>query len=437
MRAAIAMCLVLAACGKKTESSSSGSGSAAGSATNKAASDRFAKKPQPKVSAVCQKARESFGYGAECIETELTELASPAGTITRVMKKGDPLGEWFYVLAKPDGTMFAGDGGTNGKILDEVMKGIDTKTAAPELLAKLEAALDTEIAIVRCLPGTDDKLPQKDGKDIACKPPAITKDGDKTILTYTIERFPHLRLMNRTDHWVSSYKTEVKEHALSFIEGTGLVELPAGAPLPNGSPPLPTMTSPPEWVAKPVPAAADVDKALCALAVEKVSGMEAGRQCKAYAYPSLDSPAGSIFFLANDIGRRQILALKKPDGAMFVGYDVETDEDPMKLIVKNYDPKTMPAEKIVALHLFLNHEAARILCLPGSNDVIPDHACDPPTAEKKGEDLVIKYIVEELSAHGDHHGNVSDPAVRAYATELSPGGGSSGGGFRLIDMRDE
>ncbi|MFN0250959.1 MAG: hypothetical protein ACKV2T_29060 [Kofleriaceae bacterium] len=440
MRAAIAVCLVLAACGKKTESSSSGSGSAAGTTSDKVASDkaatnRFAKKPQSKVSAVCQKARESFGYGAECIETELTELASPAGTITRVMKKGDPTGEWFYVLAKPDGTMFAGGGGTNGTILDEVMKGLDAKNTAPEILAKLEATLDTEAAVVRCLPGTDDKLPQKDGKDVECMPPAITMDGGKTILTYTIERFPHPRLLNRTDHSISSFKTEVKDHELSFNEGTGLVELPADAPLPQSAPPLPTMTAPHDWVATPVPAADDVNKALCALAVEKVSGMK-GRQCKAYAYPSLESPAGSVFFLANDAGQRQILALKKPDGTMVVGYDALTDAHPMKTIVKSYDPKTMPAEKVVALHLFMHHEAARILCLPGSKDVIPDHACDPPTAENKGEDLVIKYIVEEVPAHGDHHGNVSDPAVRAYTTELTPGGGSSGGGSRLVDMRD-
>ena len=436
MRTALVVCVALAACGKKTEESSSGSGSSGGSATPaKATSDRFAKVKQPKVSPVCEKARGIFGYGAECIETELPDLTSAAGKITRVMKKGDPTGEWLYVLAKPDGSSFLGRGGTNGDILDETTKGLDMKATPPEVLAKLETALYWEVAIVRCLPGSDDKLVDKAGKAVECKPPAISTQGDKTILTYTIEKFPHVRLMAREDHSVFVYKSEVKEHELSYMEGERVAELPVDAPLPKDAPPPPTTSTPPDWVAKPVPAADDVGKALCALAVETMTEMK-GRQCNVFAYPSLDTPAGSVFYLATDSGRRQILGLKKPDGKLVVGYDVEATENPMIAIVKTYDPKTMPAEKIVALHLFLHGEAARILCLPGSGDVIPDSKCEPPKAEKKGEDLVITYIVEELP-FADNHGNVSDPSVRSYSTELSPGGGSSGGGFRLIDMRDE
>src|SRR5688572_11382300 len=167
MKVALAVCLVLFACSKKTEStSSSGSGSAT---TAKPAGDRFAKVKQPKVSPICEKARGYFGYGAECIETELPELTSAAGTITRVMKKGDATGEWTYVLTKPDGSMFIGDGGSNGKLLDEVLAAFDARTAAPDLLAKLDAAIDSEVAIVRCLPGTNDTLVGKDGKAIECK----------------------------------------------------------------------------------------------------------------------------------------------------------------------------------------------------------------------------------------------------------------------------
>lgn len=434
MRIALVVCVALTACGKKTESTEK-TGKPTGSDVAKPASDRFAKKKQPTVSPICEKARGLFGYGAECIETELPELASAAGKITRVMKKGDPTGTWSYVLVKPDGSMFRGSGGTNGDILDEVMKGLDTKATPPEVLAKLEAELDTEVAIVRCLPGSNDKLPDKDGKPVECRPPAITKKGDKTILSYTIEKFPHPKLLNRYTHDIGFYKSEVKDHELSFIEGDYLVELPKDAPLPADAPPPPTMSSAPEWVAKPVPAPDDVNKALCALAVEKVYDMK-GRSCKAFAYPSLDTPAGSVFYLAQDAGIRQLLALKKPDGSLFVGYDMETEQNPMAWIVKNYDPKTMPADKLVALHLFLSGEAAKILCLPGSNDEIPDSKCDAPKAEKKGDELVLTYIVEELP-FPDQHGSVSDPAVRSYTTELTPGGGSSGGGFRLVDMRDE
>jgi hypothetical protein len=427
------MCVALVACGKKTESSSTGSGSE-GSSTTKPASDRFAKVKQPKVSPVCEKARSYFGYGAECIETALPDLTTAAGTLTRVMQKGDATGRWIYVLTKPDGSMHVDLGGSNGRMLDEILKALDMKSTPPELLAKLEAGLYREVAIVRCLPGSNDKLPDKDGKPVECKPPAISTEGGKTILSYTVEQFPHPRLMAREKHDVWHFKTEIKDHDLSGIEGTGLVELP-DAPLPKDAPPLPTMTTPPAWVANPVPAPDDVNKALCALAMENIAEMK-GRQCKAFAYPSLDTPAGSVFYLASDSGRRSTYALKKPDGSMFVGYDVESKEDPLVAIVKNYDPKTMPAEKIVALHLFLDGEAARILCLPGSNDVIPDSKCEPPKAEKKGDDLVLTYIVEELP-FPDDHGNVSDPSVRSYTTELSPGGGSHGGGFRLVDMRDE
>ena len=382
------------------------------------------------MSPACETARSAFGYGAECEETELTELASPAGKLTRVMRKGDPTHRWQYVLTRPDGSRVLGSGGVNGTMLDEVMKGLDAKATAPELLAKLEAALDTEVAIVRCLPGSADKLPQKDGKDVECKPPTITKDGDKTILSYTVERFPHPSLLNRTDHRVSSYKTEVKDHELSFIEGTGLVELPA-APLPADAPPPPAMTSPPEWVAKPTPAPDEQSKALCAASPDMKD-----RECKAFAYPTLDSPAGSLFYLANNAGLLHAFALKKPDGTIVAGYDLETDHNPMVPIVKGYDPKVVPAEKVVAIYLFLHGESARILCLPGSGDAIPDNECKAPTAEKKGENLVITYIVEELPAQPDGVGNVSDPAVRSYSTELTAGGGSSGGGFRLLDLRE-
>lgn len=433
MKVALIVCVALVACGKKTES-----GEKTGSATETpepAAGNRFAKVKQPKVSPLCEKARSYFGYGAECIETELPDLASAAGKITRVMKKGDATGEWAYVLTKPDGSMVVGTGGSNGKILDEVTSALDLKATPPDVLAKLEAGLDSEVAIVRCLPGSGDKLPDKDGKPLECKAPAVeTKDG-KTILSYTIEKFPHQRLMAREDHRIGFYKSEVKEHELSFIEGDYLVELPVDAPMPKDAPPPPTMATAPDWVAKPVPAPDDVNKALCALAVEKITEMK-GRQCKAFAYPTLDTPVGSVFYLATDSGRRQILGLKKPDGSLFVGYDVESEQDPLVAIVKTYDPKTMPAEKLVALYLFLRGEAAHILCLPGSNDVIPDNKCDAPKAEKKGDALVLTYIVEELP-FPDYHGNVSDPAVRSYSTELTPGGGSSGGGFRLIDMRDE
>lgn len=61
---------------------------------------------------------------------------------------------------------------------------------------------------------------------------------------------------------------------------------------------------------------------------------------------------------------------------------------------------------------------------------------EPPKAEKKGDEVVLTYIVEELP-FADARGNVSNPAVRSYSTDLTPGGGSSGGGMRLIDMRDE
>ena len=435
MKRLLAVCL-LVACGKKPEGGGGASGSApAPGSAAKPAGDRFAKVKQPKVSPICEKARSVFGYGAECIETELPDLASAAGKLTRVMQKGDASGRWIYALTKPDGAIVLGDGGGGGSIEKEVLKGLDTAATPPELLAKLEAALDVEVAVVRCLPGTDDKLPpDKAGKPVPCNAPAITKQGDRSILTYTIEQFPHPRLLNRDAHQIGVFKVEVKDHDVSFSEGEYVLELPVDAPLPKDAPPPPTMSTPPAWVAKPEPAADDVNKAICAIAAEKVSEM-AGRQCKAFAYPSLDTPAGSLFWIANDAGIRQLLALKKPDGSYIVGFDVQATENPRISVVKNFDPKTMPAEKIAALHLFLSGEAVRLLCLPGSNDALPDDPCTAPAVEKKGDQLLVTYIVEELP-FPNANGNVPDPAVRRYATELTPGGGASGGGTRLVDMRE-
>lgn len=427
-----------AACGGKKDDKAAGGGSGTGTGTGSAVApkaNRWAKVVQPKVSPVCEKARQAFGYGSDCVETPLPELDSPAGKLTRVVAKGDPTNEWLYVLQRADGTMFLGDGGLNGDILDEVTRNLDLATASPELLARLDATLSTEVAVVRCLPGTDDKLPPDgDGKVTACAPPAIaTKDG-KRVLTYFLERFPHPRLLNRDDHWISRVQLEVGEHELSSIEGRGVVELPRDAPLPPGAPPIPTMTTPPDWVAKPVEAPAAVSDALCAAAVERLSGWE-GQRCKAYGYPSLDLPAGKLYYLANDLGERNSLAMQKTDGTIVVGFELEAGENPMKAIVTGYDPAIYPAEKIVALHQFLHGEAVHILCLPGSGDTLPDDECKPPSVEKQGDTLIVHAIVEELP-FPDGNGRISDPAVRSFTYELTPGGGMSGGGLRLVDLRE-
>ncbi|HWB80925.1 MAG TPA: hypothetical protein VG755_38445 [Nannocystaceae bacterium] len=396
---------------------------------------RFGKVAQPKVSKICETARGSFGYGAECIETELPELETAAGKLVRVVRKGDATARWLYVLAKPDGTFFLGDGGGNGTILDEITKSIDVATTPPAELAQLFAALYTEAAVVRCLPGANDTLPTKDGKPLACSEPALQKEGAKTYLVFMLEQFPHPRLLNRDKHWLYREKIEVREHELSSFEGEGVVELPVDAPLPKDAPPLPTMTTPPAFVAAPSEASAEQSAALCKAASDKLSGI-AGRQCKAYAYPSLDLPTGSLFYLANDAGQGNVLALKKPDGTIVVGFELENEEDPIVPIVKSYDPVAVPPAKLVAAHMFLRGEAVNILCLPGSGDVLPDDECTPPSVEKTSDGLRVRAIVEELPLP-DANGFVNDPAVRSFTLDLTPGGGLSGGGVRLIDMREE
>ncbi len=423
--------LVAVGCGSKSEPAKE---VAKDPTTAAPKADRFGKVKRPTVSAVCAEA--GFGYLATCVETELAELATAAGKVYRVSEVGDPTAAWVYVLARPDGTMVRGDGGNNGTMLDEITKALDLAATPPATLALLHAALDTEVAVVRCLPGADDKLPpDRDGKVHACAAPAIVKDGDKQVLTYVVEQFPHPRLLNRDSHWIYASRIEVREHELSHIEGRGLVELAADAPLPPSMPPRPTLTSPPDWVAAPVQVSAELSAALCQAAVAKVSGLE-GQACKAYGYPSLDLPTGSLYYLANDAGQRHLIALQKPDGTIVTGYDLGATEHPLLPIIASYDPTVVPPATFFAAHLFLTGRAARILCLPGAKDVIPGVDCVAPTAVKQGEDLVVTAIVEERP-FPDEHGTRPDPSVRSYTMTFGPGGGFSGGGTRLLDLRDQ
>ncbi|MFO0619092.1 MAG: hypothetical protein U0414_41265 [Polyangiaceae bacterium] len=438
--------LAVAACGTGAEKKGGTSAargvasdvsSASGPVASSAPAARFAKQVQPAVSAMCAKARSAFGYGSECIETELPELASAAGKIFRLVRKNDPTAPWRYALVRPDGEIVVGRGGGDGghgDIVREVLRASDARTMAPELLAKLHAELDIEAAVARCLPGSNDALTDVDGNAIACAAPKIEKQGADVFLTYSIEQFPHPRLLNRDAHELWTRRIEVKEHELASSSGEG-AKLGPGATPPASSPPTPTMTTPPSHLAKPVEADAALSDALCKKAVESVSGIE-GQKCKAYAYPSLTLPTGSLYYLANDAGERHLYGLKKPDGTIVVGYDLETTENPLVPLVKSYDPAAVPPATFVAAYLFLHGDSSKLLCLPGAGDVIPGADCAAPTVTKKaGGGLVATFIVQE-AAEPDINGMIDEPAVRSFSMAFSEGGGSSGDGIRLVDLRE-
>jgi len=414
-----------------------GAGSPGGAAIGKA---RFDKIKQPPVSPLCAAARGRFGvfgYGAECVETELPHLETAAGKVFRLTRKDDPVNTWYYGLVRPDGTLEVGGGRS---FMGNLVKGLDLKATAPEKLAQLYAELGLENAVVRCLPGSNDTLPAgKIWREHACTPPVLEDKDGKRILSFVVEQFEHPTI--RDDHTVYAYHVEVrdggdgKDKELSFLEGEGLIDLPEDGKLPPTAPPLPQMTTPPAWQGEPVAAPADVSAALCAAATETTSQLK-GRQCKAYEYPSLELPSGSLYYLANDGGVRHALAFKKKDGTLVTGYPLDSDQNPMAELRKApYDPAVLPPAKVVAVALFLNGESSSILCLPGSGDKLPDDECKAPYVEKKGEQQIVKAILLQRP-FPDRNNFTDDPAVRTYSITFGPGDGDMSGGWRLVDMRD-
>jgi len=81
----------------------------------------------------------------------------------------------------------------------------------------------------------------------------------------------------------------------------------------------------------------------------------------------------------------------------------------------------------------LNTKPAKIRCLGG--DHIDGVDCKPPTATKTAEGVHAEAIIEELGIP-DEHGSVDDPAIRDYSWDFTPGGGYSGNGTRLVDLRE-
>jgi len=440
MRSLIAVVAVAACatgCGKSSTKRGPGggptSGGDAGSGNgSQAAAARWAPLVQPPVSPACAAARRFFGYGATCVEQPLPELTTAAGTITRLWATDDPTKAWVYALTPPSGPPIAAEAGPyDDQILRKVTAQLDVPTTPPDVLARLYAALLLQAAEVRCVDG-----PAPVGRTYAtkrpCAAPRFATVGGKAVLQFAVEEYPHPALLNRDDHRLYWYQVEVLPHELSSMEGEGLAELEPAPALPASAPPLPTMAAPPTYLGTPAPAPADVDAALCKAAADTLSGM-AGRACKAYRYPTLALPTGELFYLANDAGQRYLLGSRAADGTIRVGFDVET-HSPVAALIPTYDPAVVSPATFLGAYLLQSGKPARILCLPGAGDALPDDPCTPPTAEKQGDQLLIKAVIAELPLPGAGS-RESEPAVRRIAWEFSPGGGMSGGGTRLVDLR--
>ncbi len=443
MRSAIsvvALAACAAACGKSsTKPAPGGGGSAAASDAGSGkgsqaptAADRWKPIVPPPVSPACAAARRYFGYAATCVEQPLPELTTAAGTVTRLWSTDDPTKTWVYALTPPSGPPIVAEAGPyHDQILRTITAQLDVPATPPDLLARLYAALLLQAAEVRC--AGEPPPPGRSMSKKRCEAPKFATVGGKPVLQFAVEEYPHPMLLNRDQHRLYWYQVEVLPHELSSMEGEGLADLePATPPLPASAPPLPTMTAPPSWAGVAEPAPADLDAALCKAAADGLSGL-AGRACKAYRYPALALPTGELFYLANDGGQPHLLASRAPDGTIRVGLDVET-HSPLAALIPTYDPAVVSPATFLAAYLLLDGEPTRILCLPGAGDALPDDPCTPPTAEKQGDQLMIKAIIEELPLPGRHSID-SDPAVRRIAWEFSPGGGMSGGGTRLVDLR--
>lgn len=413
-------------CGKSSSPSTgggSGSGEASGSDKPPPPAERWKPIAQPAVSPVCAKARRYFGYGATCEEQPLPELTTAAGEVRRVWDAKDPTRRWVYALVPPTGEPEVGEpGGYSDALLRKISQRLDLATTPPETLARLWAALHLQAAVVRCLPG-DVPPTGKARSDKPCAPPRRVEVDGKPMLEVAVEAFPHPSLLNRNDHSLTWYRLSLDEIP-SMSEGEGLLELDPAAPLPPDAPPLPTMTEPPTWAGAATPAPADVETALCARAADLLSWK--GRACKVFGYANLALPTGTLYYVANDAGEPHLVGVRTPDGAVEVSR-AAAFRSPLADLVKSYDPAVVPPAQFLAAYLFIDGRPRSILCLPGAGDALPDDECRAPTAERVGDDLVVKAIVFEQPP--------DEPAVRAIEWSFSPGGGMSGGGTRLVDLR--
>ena len=432
-----AVMALVAGCGKggepspgKGTSTGTGSGSGTGTGTGTVAptpeqAARWKPIPRPPGSPACVTARQWFGYSATCVEQPLPELTTAAGTVRRLWSTSDPTRRWVYALTPPAGAdVVAPSDSFSDGILYKVTQRLDLAKTPPEVLARLYAALSLQAAVVRCT--ADDPTPPK-----GCRPPRFSTVDGATRLTFDVEEFPHPALLARDKHALWRYQLKVEGGALSSDSGEQLEVLDLAAPPPPTAPPLPEMTIPADTVAAPVPAPPDVEAAVCKAAAELFQWK--GRTCKAYGYPSIALPTGAIYYLANDAGERHALAVRKPDGTIQVKRSGDF-VSPLTPLVATYDPAVVSPATFLAAYLLLDGKPARILCLPGSGDVLPNDPCPAPTAERRGDALVIRAVIEELAEARGMIGD-NDPAVRSIAWEFTPGGGMTGDGFRLIDLR--
>jgi hypothetical protein len=286
--------------------------------------------PDAAVVAPSRACTEGLGSIVPCVEELIVD--APRGRLVRVWDREDPFASSVLVAVTADGAAHH-----------------DWRTPVEELLLPAEPAVHAQIcaaklgAVVRCLPGDSFALP--DGRP--CSAPR-RRGGRVEAL---VETYFGTRSSGPFRPELSHFQWS-RGRDCDAYGATGISDFVDHRP-----PPRLTWTTPPPPAPTPAPVLPPLGDQVCD-AARAYLGPDL--QCQAWGFPGLDTPAGSIFYVATNAGRAEVLVRRHPDGRLVAGESNVIFADLWPILLAEVRAGRFAPGSLVVLRLLASHTPARV-----------------------------------------------------------------------------